>query len=475
MIASFQTAFADTVFSDTPFVKSYPILQQYYRIGLDGGSSLINTSLVSRLEVSQGPLTITDSCSAFINEKENKYDAFGKLRVSTPFTILDVRVPGQSTGASEFLKNSIQLTNNLPVAGGSIVSHNSTATLALTGAGTVINQSLKYCTYQPGKSFLVMMTAILNPGNANPPSVVSSVGYFDDFNGLNFSYVGATGCSINLINQGSYTSYPQSSWNVDPMDGTVPSRVLIDFRFAQIFVIDLEWLGTGRIRFGFYTFGRVMYCHEIINLNNLSNGPYTANINLPLRWQLNSSSGSGSLIQICGTVISEGGYSPTGRAFSTSIGQLGNITSPTGTTEKGVLFLRGGGNNYYHQQIIPTQVSIGSTSTSDVFIYRLRLYLPGQYSGDTITWVDVNSDYSVAQYGTASPGTSLSGTNIIIDSVVASGRGSSSIGNLSIVFSDIEQIAADVANNSSIIALTVQGNFAANSKIYATLSWLEVY
>ena len=47
------------------------------------------------------------------------------------------------------------------------------------------------------------------------------------------------------------------------MDGTGKTGLELDFTKAQLFVIDMEWLGVGRVRFGFYAYGRIYYCHQI--------------------------------------------------------------------------------------------------------------------------------------------------------------------------------------------------------------------
>ena len=58
---------------------------------------------------------------------------------------------------------------------------------------------------------------------------------------------------------------------------------------------------------------------------------------LPIRYEISSTSGSGSMKQICATAISEGGYSPYGKIFSASNGitTIGSI----GQTEKPLLTL----------------------------------------------------------------------------------------------------------------------------------------
>ena len=70
------------------------------------------------------------------------------------------------------------------------------------------------------------------------------------------------------------------------MDGTGTSGYNIDFTKSQLYVIDFEWLSVGRIRFGFYIFGKIYYCHQISNFNELDE-PYMKTANLPIRYEIN--------------------------------------------------------------------------------------------------------------------------------------------------------------------------------------------
>jgi hypothetical protein len=48
------------------------------------------------------------------------------------------------------------------------------------------------------------------------------------------------------------------------MDGTGRSGITLDVTKTQIFIVDLEWLGVGRVRLGFVIDGKIYYCHEIL-------------------------------------------------------------------------------------------------------------------------------------------------------------------------------------------------------------------
>jgi hypothetical protein len=187
---------------------------------------------------------------------------------------------------------------------------------------------------------------------------------------------------------------------------------------------------------------------------------------------------SGGMIQICSTVISEGGYSPSGKPFS--IGTVGSLAGNTygisvaTTGETILLALRGGGDNFYHQNIIPTEISVLTSGSNDLLIYRLRIFLDGT---ETITaWTNVNNN-SVCQYfvGTTAGSKLTIGNSIIVSEGVVPGRGSISYSNLSNIFTELLQITSTVNNLSSVIVLTAQSLSSNAVSTFASMSWIEIY
>ncbi|MFC7373100.1 hypothetical protein ACFQPF_15780 [Fictibacillus iocasae] len=72
-------------------------------------------------------------------------------------------------------------------------------------------------------------------------------GYFDDLDGFFFG-VNANGYFIGIRRQGMDLIIPRSEWNVDPLDGTGPSRQSIDLGTGHIFIITYSW-GFGTVSF----------------------------------------------------------------------------------------------------------------------------------------------------------------------------------------------------------------------------------
>ena len=98
------------------------------------------------------------------------------------------------------------------------------------------------------------------------------------------SYRGATATMVQ-ITKTLDTRIPQSSWNIDKMDGTGTSGYNLDLTKMQMFYIDYTWYGAGAIRYGFRaTNGQVTYCHRIVN-NNVNAEAYMRSGNLPARYE----------------------------------------------------------------------------------------------------------------------------------------------------------------------------------------------
>ena len=459
------TYYSDTYFTGTKFTKTYKIINSYYRISYSTQSA--DFSITSRLSTDESPEQ-SNMNNIYSLPQDGMYDAFGKLRVTNPYTLLDIKFPSDSSGTSEYLSNNMIVCNSSTGAGSTGVYGSSKCVMSATGAGTYISQSRKYCTYQPGKSLLFLGSGVIAPSNITSTDYTNRLGYFDDNNGLFFEYNNGA-MKIVLRNTGAAdNSIPQTSWNIDKLDGSGNSGITLDFAKSQLFVIDFEWLSVGRIRFGFYIYGKIFYCHQITNVNDLT-APYMISPNLPVRYEVqnNASSGSVSLTQICSSIISEGGYNPIGKPFSASNRITGISVS---STETPLLAIRGLSGTYNHQNIMPSNLNILSVSSKDTIFY-LRLYLAPNTPTVT-TWNSVN-DNSVVQYAVGANIT-LGGTSIIVDSGYISNDTTITFQSLTDIFSNLIQITSNIANVSDVLVITAQKIGAGTTALaYASINWTE--
>lgn len=249
-----------------------------------------------------------------ISFNDNNLDAFGRLKVSDPQTLLDV------THTKD--KNSLQI-HELAFGGatGAYDTNSSSVLMSVNNDGDrIIRQSRQYSVYQPGKSLFVIMTGVIN-ADSNGTDTVSRIGYFDDDEGIFFEYDG-TNIAIVKRQNGVDNKVIQSNWNTDKADGTGNSGVTLDTTKVQIFFIDIEWLGVGSVRAGMFFNGEPIILHKFHHAN-IETNTYMKTANLPVRYELSANgagSPSGSLRHICATVISDGGYNPIGRSFGAGTG-----------------------------------------------------------------------------------------------------------------------------------------------------------
>ncbi len=556
---TWKTYYIDTYFTGTIFSKTYKIIDSYYRINY--------TTLTANFTITSRLSTVIDNDdtninSFYSNTDDSYHDAFGKLRVTNPYTLLDIKFPSEITATPEYLSNNMLISTKSNGATATFGSSKCVMTTS-TGDGYYITQSRKYCIYQPGKSLLFLASGIIDY-SSNDGTYTARIGYFDDNNGLFFenssgslnvvlrndqtststyttnnsanlnttpsdggtisttvgtglsitintniffenstgpgsfygnikSYNSGTGNitidSINnitgtnntndtyniLYNQIVDTPIGQSNWNIDKFNGSGISGLTIDFQKAQLFVIDFEWLSVGRIRFGFYLFGRIYYCHEITNINSLT-APYMLTPNLPIRHEIRLTSGNVSLTQICSSVISEGGYNPIGRPFSINNGFTAIIVADDVRTP--LLAIRGNSitasssnNKYNHQNIVPSNIQIfDSTNNKNVF-YEILLYLAP--STQTATWQAVNNN-SIAEYALGNTITSIIGTPIVVDSGYVRGKGDVVFSNLSQIFSNLIQITSDINGVSDVLVIAALG-IGNTASCFSSISWNESF
>ena len=253
------------------------------------------------------PIIRTIDLSGTSSNTANQIDATGRQRVSQPFTMFDSQL--------RYSKRDDLFTERVTGVGNvDYVLSESTCDLTVgTAAGDeVVRETRRVFAYQPGKSLQVLMTFRMDPGEAGLEQLI---GYFGDDNGVYFmNKDGENHIVLRSLVDGE-TIIPQSSWNIDPMDGNGPSEISLDITKAQLWFMDLEWLGVGQVRVGFVIGGRYYFCH-IFKHSNVIDTTFMQTACLPVRYCIRNNATTQSpstLKQICATVFSEGGYDLTGR------------------------------------------------------------------------------------------------------------------------------------------------------------------
>jgi hypothetical protein len=372
-------------------------------------------------------------------------DAFGRARVSEPFTLFD--------SVLRHSKN-VELWNET-ISGGTSehLPNESSVLMTVTASGeSILRRTRKRFPYQPGKGLNILQSFA---GSEPQEGLVQELGLFDDNNGV---ILRASGTTIQFVIRSSTTGSPvetvvnQSEWNID----TAP---WLDFSKTNIFTADLEWLGVGRVRCGFVLDGEYYYCHEFNHANNLD-AVYMTTAVLPLTYDIEATAAaSGSMKQICSNVTSEGGYEPGGAIYITGRG-ASNFASISSETMVAAIRMASGRTD---NVILPAQVdvTIGGNPAANVAA-EWRMRLNPTISG---TWLDAANGRGNVQ--TMSSGT-FSGGTVVNGGLVAARSNIDFHPERSLELS----LGADANGESDIVILTIQCSSATEAT--GLLGWREV-
>ena len=372
-------------------------------------------------------------------------DAFGRQRVSQPFTLFD--------SVLRHSKNA-ELWNET-ISGGTSehLINESSVRMTVTASGhSILRRTRKRFPYQPGKGLNILQSFA---GSEPQAGLVQELGLFDDNNGIALR---ASGTTVQFVVRSSTTGSVvenvanQSEWNID----TAP---WLDFSKTNIFTTDLEWLGVGRVRCGFVLDGEYYYCHEFNHANSLD-AVYMTTAVLPLSYAIRATATvSGSMKQICSSVASEGGYEPAGAIYIAGRGASNFAAISSETMVAAIRMASGRTDNV----ILPAQVDVslgGKQNENTVAEWRLRLN--PTVSG---TWIDAANGRGNVQ--TMSSGTFSGGT--VINGGLVAARSSVEF-NLQRALE--LALGTTAAGESDILVLTVQ--CSSSEKATGLLGWREV-
>lgn len=257
-------------------------------------------------------------------------DAFGRLRTAAPLTLFD--------SSHRYKDNGLWATSTATGGTSTFDANAGLVNLSVTtsSGSEVIRETTKCFSYQPGKSLLVMSTFVLSPAKTN---LRQRIGYYGAANGM---YLELDNTTLSFVERSSSTGslvetrVSQSTWNIDPLNGTGPSNLTLDPTKAQILWMDIEWLGLGTVRMGFVINGKFIHCHSFHHANIITS-TYITTASLPLRYEITNTAATASastLKQVCSTILSEGGYEL--RGLQQAIGTT--ITSPHVLTTAGTYY-----------------------------------------------------------------------------------------------------------------------------------------
>lgn len=398
--------------------------------------------------------------------KGNAVDAFNRLKVSQPFTLFDSQ-------------NRYRFNNKwdtFGVTGGTAnFILNESAVHLIVGAtlgSKVTRETKRVFPYQPGKSLLILNTfAFSTPKDG----LRQRIGYFGLTGGATFGtpyngvYLQQDGLTLSLcLSSGSLnttTTVNQSNWNGDKFDGSGESERILDVSKANIFWTDIEWLGVGDVRTGFFVDGKPVVAHTFHN-DNINSSTYMTTACLPIRYEIENTGTtySGNIMkQICSSVMSEAGFQGFNKKFNINKGYIATTLTTAGT-EYPFIAIRLPSNRL-DGIVIPAQLNAVLEQTAsnkpDTVQYRILLN-PTITGGGWTAHVNENIEYNTGM-------TSVTGGTELVGGYI------SSSGSITVTETDNfnYQIGRTQTGVSEVVCLTfIPVNSGA--KIFADFSWYEL-
>lgn len=355
-------------------------------------------------------------------------DAFGRLRISNPFTLFDSTHKYEDNGE----------WNHVITGTGSVTHLPNVSSIALevgtTSGDEIIRETYKVFQYQPGKGLLNLNTFKMHPAEAN---LRQRVGHFGAENGVYLEQDGLSTVNwvLRSFSSGSIVNNkaekgnadPDLNWNVDNFDGNGPSGITLDLTKTQIMWSDIEWLGVGSIRCGFIIDGSYHMAHEFKHANRIDD-VYMTSGTLPLRYEITNTgttTGTPTLQQTCSTVISEGGFE---KKSIVHWGRMATAKGTVGTAFEPLISIRLN-SSYLDAVVLPIHFNILPTTLGD-----MEVIITKNPELTNATWAETHLDGSAYKHVDVDIG-----ANIIANGHIISTQFASSTNQASGVTSDTDE------------------------------------
>jgi len=386
-------------------------------------------------------------------------DAFGRLQVAAPQTLLDSQ--------NVYKENTKFFTTTSGTASTSFDANASLVDMDVNSASgdEVIKETKRVFPYQPGKALEILATFCMEPAKTN---LRQRIGYFGANNGV---FLEQDDDTVYLVirskSSGSVVEnrIAQSSWNVDKLDGTGNTGITLDVTKSQILFIDIEWLGVGSVRCGFVIDGAFVFAHKFHHANtsnlNASNGTYMTTACLPIRYEITNTgatSGASTLKQICTSVISSGGYVPRGLNHVAGRGLAYYTFSSAGTFYNLVSIKLD--PDYLDDIIIPTEIAVITDSNLNI---NFRLVVGATFAS-ALTFTNTTDSVlqSISNQAVTDEGTVLNSRFVV-------NKGESR----GFTREELEVLQLERDNNGAITLSLIATADTPNAKVAGNISFIE--
>jgi hypothetical protein len=265
------------------------------------------------------------------------------------------------------------------------------------------------------------------------------------------------------------TFIPQSSWNVDPMDGNGPTRFDMDPTKGNVYGIGYQFLGFGNPTFSIENpeTGLLTQCH-MVQWAGSHTSTVIKNPAMTIRWEAINSGSSASSVSVSGAsggLFTEGIVQRNvGVAFSAA-----GTKSDVGATEVPILSIRANqiyGSVCSYGELAPFNISVGNDTgnSSNGKLLRINIYKNVGLTGP-VNFQNLDSTRSIASVDTAATGLSTTANQQLLKSIIVAANDSLVLKledeNFFIVNGDTLTIAAQRAGGQNI------------DTAVASVSWFE--
>ena len=394
---------------------------------------------------------------------DDQTDAFGRIRISAPYTLFDSQARYAkdtaynyaATGSGTSTYNTNQSSVNLTVG---------------TAVGTAAAQTYRVFPYQPGKSLFTMQTFSMAASQTN---LSQKVGYFNTNNGVYFQQTSAgLAFVLRTYTSGAVTEtvVTQANWNGDKLNGSGSSGITLDVTKTQILFFDFEWLGVGAVRCGFIINGQFYNCHTFYN-SNVNTLVYMQTAILPLRYEINATgtvTGTPSLQQICSTVISEGGYEQVSQQY------VARLATPLSLAVSGTFYPLVSirlNSSYLGAVVLPITTGflpVSGTGTYEVVLVK-NASLTGATWASTLSSGQVDVDTAASAFSVAP-----SGDSIVQLAYATANNQSQSAATAGSGYNWDLQLGVSQANVSDTYTLGVKGTFSASPTCIGNITFYNL-
>lgn len=332
-----------------------------------------------------------------------------------------------------------------------------------TTASRLYAKTKRKVKYRSGQGVVCKFAGLFNHTTGGSDSF-SYVGIGDTSNGYFFAIddTNSTEFTIVHVNNGTYTYYDQSTWNVDTMDGgnddANPSGQNLDITKGNVYKIEFQYLGFGAINFFIEdkNTGKFQLVHQIkyTNTNTLTS---LANPTLGGFFAVDNGSGTNDQsVKITSFAMGVQGKVSTENGLTNSY----EVLNKNSTLLNGHLMtIRSRANYGGVENLIKatlTQISIINESTSTEFI---ELIENGTFTG--VSYSDINTNNSTVEVDVA--GTYTIGTGKVLTAWGVPKSGASPVNQI------IKELGYFIQDNSSLSLVTKQNS----NDISGVLTWSE--